>query len=73
METNNIEEILEEIRYHQSQSYLNWISAWARKIKVDRLHSRLDQLGYNGQRPPSTIQNHRNNFVNKKFVVFLWY
>ena len=52
METNNIEEILEEIRYHQSQSYLNWISAWARKIKVDRLHSRLDQLGYNGQRPP---------------------
>lgn len=47
-----IEEIIAEIEEIQQLPYHNWISALSRKVKVDSLHQLLDDLKYEGIRPP---------------------
>lgn len=49
---NNTQEIIEEILRIQRLPWSNWLGGWARKIRVDELHSKLDEMGYGGDRPP---------------------
>lgn len=61
---NKIADIIQEILYIQRQPYVNWISAWGRKIKVDSLHQKLDEMGYGADRPP---RNWNQFSVDKNF------
>lgn len=47
-------EIIGEIETIQSSQYQNSLSAWSKKLKVDRLHEELDKMNYEGERPPRT-------------------
>lgn len=47
-----VDDIINEIRYIQSTPYSNWISAMGKKLRVDKLHRKLDDIGYRGERPP---------------------
>lgn len=49
---NRTEEIINEILHIQSLTYVNWISALGRKLRVDSLHKELDDMGYCADRPP---------------------
>jgi hypothetical protein len=52
MKNDVIQNIIEEIKEIQQQPYENSISALGRKIRVEKLHEQLDNLGYTGERPP---------------------
>lgn len=60
MTDHHVSVLIHQIEEIQGKKYVNWISAWANKIKVDRLHAQLDKLAYVGQRPPRTWNQHRN-------------
>jgi len=52
MNDQHIKQIIIEIELIQAKPYVNSMSAWFNKVKVDHLHKKLDQLGYTGNRPP---------------------
>jgi hypothetical protein len=53
-QTERIIEIIDEIETIQASQYQNWISALAKKHKVERLHEELDKMNYEGERPSRT-------------------
>jgi Ni,Fe-hydrogenase III component G len=52
MNENIIKELIKEIEEIQAEEYQNSISAGYRKVKVKSLHAKLDDLNYDGPRPP---------------------
>ena len=56
---NRVFEILEEIQRIQSTPYISWFKALGNQIKVDKLHTELDQMGYAGDRPPRVWRHNR--------------
>lgn len=49
---NKTQEIIDEILHIQSLKWNGWFSAFGRKLRVDTLHTKLDKMGYGGDRPP---------------------
>lgn len=49
---NKTQEIIDEILYIESLPWNGWFSGLGRKIRVEKLHSKLDEMGYGGDRPP---------------------
>ena len=65
--TNQINQIIDEIKKIQASPFENSISALGRKIRVEQLHADLDKLDYRGERPPlKWNQLSEENNGNKK-------
>ena len=65
--TNQINQIIDEIKKIQASPFENSISALGRKIRVEQLHADLDKLDYRGERPPFRWNqlSEENNTDNK--------
>ena len=49
---SEVDKIIKEIEEIQKQPYQNSISAMGKQHLVNNLHAKLDELGYEGERPP---------------------
>ena len=49
---NKVFEIIEEIESIQKLPYNGWFGTLGMKIRLDELHTQLDNMGYAGDRPP---------------------
>lgn len=49
---DKIEKTIKEIEEIQKQPFHSSVAAISRKSRVDKLHKRLDELNYDGERPP---------------------